>query len=179
MISSFPAQRHGNDPSYLTSAVKKKPKKVVCFANVGTLSTWLTIMLYQILHEFCVKLPWKSCENEYSHQHLEAVPPRYYVVVPLLPHLFSLPTLLQCMYITLHTWLQLLTFMQAQYAGTVTAGNSSNYQYNLAAVLCTFQAEQAMYTEDLAVYKMSRWTLRACAIKCYLKVNVKVKCYFA
>ena len=75
---------------------------MVCFAKVGVA---LSVAkhnavpdLFFFLHEFCVILPRKSCENEYSHQHLEAVPPRYYVVVPLPPCLFSLPTLLCTLY---------------------------------------------------------------------------------
>ena len=62
---------------------------MVCFAKVGVA---LSVAkhnavpdLFFFLHEFCVILPRKSCENEYSHQHLEAVPPDIMLLCLSLP----------------------------------------------------------------------------------------------
>ena len=84
---------------------RQQSQKVVCFAKVGTLS----VVNYNavpdfvsFVHEFYVKLPRKSRENDCSLQHLEAVLQDTMLLCLIPPHLFSLP-MPTYMYITLHT----------------------------------------------------------------------------
>ena len=94
LLHFLPFQQCGKDPSYLTSAEPKS--SLFCQGWCMIHCPWLTIMIHQILfffvHEFCVKLPRNSCENEYSLYAVSgSFAPRHCAVGPPPLCLFSIP----------------------------------------------------------------------------------------